>query len=30
MYGLAYVIIPTEFAALQDVRDEALAPFRRG
>ncbi|WP_442754255.1 hypothetical protein ACNHKD_14850 [Methylocystis sp. JAN1] len=30
MYGLAYVIIPTEFASLQGVLDEALAPFRRG
>lgn len=30
MYGLAYVIIPTEFASLQGVLDEALAAFRRG
>lgn len=30
MYGIAYVIIPTEFASLQGVLDEALAPFRRG
>lgn len=30
MYGLAYVIIPTELASLQGVLDEALAPFRRG
>ena len=30
MYGIAYVIIPTEFASLQSVLDEALAPFRRG
>jgi hypothetical protein len=30
MYGIAYVIIPTEFASLQAVLDEALAPFRRG
>lgn len=30
MYGLAYVIIPAEFASLQSVLDEALAPFRRG
>ena len=30
MYGIAYVIIPTEFASLQAVVDEALAPFRRG
>ncbi len=30
MYGIAYVILPTEFASLQAVLDEALAPFRRG
>ena len=30
MYGIAYVIIPTQFASLQAVLDEALAPFRRG
>jgi hypothetical protein len=30
MYGLAYVIIPTEFASLQGALDEALTPFRRG
>ena len=30
MYAIAYVIIPTEFASLQAVLDEALAPFRRG
>ena len=30
MYGIAYVIIPTEFESLQAVLDEALAPFRRG
>jgi hypothetical protein len=30
MYGIAYVIIPTEFASLQAVLDETLAPFRRG
>ncbi len=30
MYGIAYVIIPTEFASLQAVLDEALAPFHRG
>ena len=30
MYGLAYVIIPTEFASLQAALDESLAPFRRG
>ena len=30
MYGVAYVIIPTEFASLQAALDDALAPFRRG
>jgi hypothetical protein len=30
MYGIAYVIIPTEFESLQAALDEALAPFRRG
>lgn len=30
VYGLAYVIIPTEFTSLQGLLDEALAPFRRG
>ena len=30
MYGIAYVIIPTEFASLQAALDEALSPFRRG
>jgi hypothetical protein len=30
MYGIAYVIIPTEFESLQVALDEALAPFRRG
>jgi hypothetical protein len=30
MHGLAYAIIPTEFASLQGVLGEALAPFRRG
>ena len=30
MYGIAYVIIPTEFESLQAAFDEALAPFRRG
>jgi hypothetical protein len=30
MYGIAYVVIPTEFYSLQAVLDEALAPFRRG
>jgi hypothetical protein len=30
MYGIAYVVIPTEFHSLQAVLDEALAPFRRG
>jgi hypothetical protein len=30
MYGLAYVIIPVEFASLQHVLDETLTPFRRG
>ena len=29
MYGIAYVIIPVEFASLQAALDEALAPFRR-
>jgi hypothetical protein len=30
VYGIAYVIVPTKFASLQRVLDEALAPFRRG
>jgi hypothetical protein len=30
MYGLAYVIIPIEFASLQGALDETLAPFKRG
>jgi len=30
VYGLAYVIIPIEFASLQGELDGALAPFRRG
>lgn len=30
MYGLAYVIIPTEFASLQRALDDALSAFRRG
>jgi hypothetical protein len=30
MYGLAYVIIPTEFSSLQAAIDAALAPFQRG
>jgi len=30
MYGVAYVIIPLEFASLQAALDEALSPFRRG
>jgi hypothetical protein len=29
MYGIAYVIIPTEFKFLQSILDEALSPFRR-
>jgi len=30
VYGLAYVIVPTEFASLQAALDESLVPFRRG
>ena len=30
MYGVAYVIIPTDFASLQSILDATLAPFRRG
>jgi hypothetical protein len=30
MYGLAYVLIPTQFASLQVELDRALAPFMRG
>jgi len=30
MYGVAYVIIPTEFASLQSVIDASLAPLQRG
>jgi len=30
MYGVAYVIIPVEFASLQAALDASLAPFRRG
>jgi hypothetical protein len=30
MYGVAYVIIPTDFASLQSVLDATLAPYRRG
>jgi hypothetical protein len=30
VYAVAYVIIPTEFASLQAILDETLAPFQRG
>lgn len=30
MYGLAYVLIPTQFASLQSELDRTLAPFKRG
>src|SRR5580693_4707295 len=30
MYGLAYVIIPVNFASLQQELDRTLAPFMRG
>jgi hypothetical protein len=30
MYGLAYVIVPVEFASLQQELDRTLAPFMRG
>jgi hypothetical protein len=30
MYGLAYVLVPSEFASLQSELDRTLAPFRRG
>ncbi len=30
MYGLAYVLIPTQFGSLQEELDRTLAPFMRG
>src|SRR6185436_6295325 len=30
MYGLAYVLIPSQFASLQAELDRTLAPFMRG
>jgi hypothetical protein len=30
MYGLAYVLIPKQFASLQAELDQAMAPFMRG